>query len=183
MRSLRLALMTSPPQHRTNQGRHLSLFLLGTEEEKATKTKAGGTLAVSDSLTKTLSFIREASSAILIAGSQANSPATVHQTGRFAILKGHRHNTGCGVHCQEGHCGRASRFSPEQSFPPPSQTLGGSEGLGEAEEKTTDHGWGWGQRWGGGRGRYMPTVKILIMEDHERVSAPFVQQEAYYYLG
>lgn len=152
MRSLRLALMTSPPQHRTNQGRHLSLFLLGTEEEKATKTKAGGTLAVSDSLTKTLSFIREASSAILIAGSQANSPVTVHRTGRFTILKGHRHNTGCGVHCQEGHCGRASRFSTEQSFPPPSQTLGGSEGLGEAEEKN-NRSWlgmgaemGWGQR-------------------------------------
>lgn len=95
--------------------------MLGTEEEEATKTKAGDTLADSDSLTETLGFIRDASSAILIAGSQANSPATVHRRGRFAILKGHRHNTGCGVHCQEGHRGRASRFSTEQSFPPPSQ--------------------------------------------------------------
>lgn len=36
----------------------------------------------------------------------------------------------------------------------------------------------------GCRVRYTHTLKILIMEeDDERASAPFVQQEAYYYLG
>lgn len=36
----------------------------------------------------------------------------------------------------------------------------------------------------GCRAKYMHTFKILIMEeDDERVPAPFVQLEAYYYLG
>lgn len=148
MRSLRLALMTSPPQHRTNQGRHLSLFLLGTEEEKATKTKAGGTLAVSDSLTKTLSFIREASSAILIAGSQANSPATVHRTGRFAILKGHRHNTGCEVHCQEESLKVQYRTIFPSSFSDFGWLRGPRRGRGKNNRSWLGMGaeMGWGQR-------------------------------------
>lgn len=58
-----------------------------------------------------------------------------------------------------------------------------ASGASERQRKNHQIMAGDGAEMGWGQGRYMHTVKILIMGDHERASAPFVQQEAYYYLG